>query len=303
MPEFNSTTVDKFLDTSVFNTEYRSIPLLKSKSVDSICSELQYAILTNSKIFIYGDYDCDGLYSVLVWRDVFDSIGYLNYELYRYTDRVHTLPSDFVYQVLQSKAEYVLINDTGCSISDHDKINQLRAENITVLLIDHHISEYNYKKLSNDVSVFNTSEEAEVLNGDSVSCAYAALLVANVLCRNYLKKPLPNSSKVFALASMYSDVVSMSSETAVRLYNNIKGGKVDLPPLFAMFNTHNYKISSRLFQFQINNRLNAVFRYNYFDDINLMMRTKNAFSLHQCVERTIDLHAEITKLVSAYIPK
>lgn len=292
--------LETYLDCEVFQPSNTEIPCIPTKSIQGICNELQYAFITGARIMLYGDYDADGLFSMLVWKEVLECIGYSNYFLYQYSKRTHHISPFLVPQAIQGKAEYVIICDTGCSIEDQKVITALREKGMTVIVIDHHSSGYDYDILQKEINVFNAYEERDELNGDAVSGAYAALLVANVLCSNYIHKPLSNNAKCYALASMYSDMVDLSSNIGIALYNNVVLQKLAMPSFMKAFNKYNYRISKRFFQFIFCPPLNVCFRSESFDDLNYLLSQKIVYKKEEGVDRILALHRFYVKLTNSY---
>ena len=292
--------LETYLDCEVFQPANTEIPCIRTKSIQAICNELQYALITGARIMLYGDYDADGLFSMLVWKEVFDCIGYSNYFLYQYTRRTQHISHFLLPQAIQGKAEYVIICDTGCSIEDQNVITTLREQGMIVIVIDHHSSKYDYYILQKEINAFNSYEERDELNGEDVSGAYAALLVANVLCTDYIHKPLSNNAKCYALASMYSDMVDLSSKVGIALYNNVVIQKLTMPSFMRAFNRYNYRIGKRFFQYIFCPPLNVCFRSETFDDLNFLLSQKVIYKNEERVDRILELHHFYSKLTSSY---
>lgn len=293
----NLKVLEKLIDTSVFQQDNYRIPELHMQSVDACCEQLKYALLTRSKIFIYGDYDVDGLMSMLVWKSVFRSIGYTNYTLYQYSRRTHAIPNDILEQVKQAEAQYVIICDTGSGVDDRIMIRNLRALQMEVIVIDHHSCEYGYTNMQKEAFVFNSYEERAALGNDRVSGAYASLLVANVLCSKYLNCILSSDATYFALASMYSDIIDMSSKTAIALYNSVILHQGRVPNLFMAINKHNYKIGRRFFQYIVSPALNNCFRSGEFVLLNKLVAAEDSYTLGDIVNAIMTRHEKTRQLV------
>ena len=295
----NLKVLERVIDCSVFQQSNYLIPELHADSIDTCCKQLKYAILTNSKIFIYGDYDVDGLMSMFVWKSVFTSIGYNNFRLYEYTSRTHAIQNDIVQQAEDYGADYIIICDTGSSICDRVILRNLQAKGRETIVIDHHACEYGYKNMKEETCVFNSYEERAVLNNDRVSGAYACLLVANVLCNKYLQVLLSSDARYFALASMYSDIIDMSSNTAIALYNNVILQKSNPPKLFYALNQSNYKIGRRFFQYMVAPALNNCFRSGAFDLLNQLTTTDDNYTIIQTIRKISEMHEKTRNLVRA----
>lgn len=293
----NLKVLERVIDCSVFQQNNYMIPELHSESLDSCCKQLKYAILTKSRIFIYGDYDVDGLMSMLVWKSVFVSIGYNNFKLYQYSLRTHAIQGDIVQQASDYNADYVIICDTGSNLNDRVILRKLKALQMEVIVIDHHTCEYGYNNMKEEAYVFNSYEERIVLNNDRVSGAYASLLVANVLCSKYLQVLLSSDARYFALASMYSDVIDMSSNTAIALYNNVILQRGVPPKILQALNTSNYKIGRRFFQYMVAPALNNCFRAGAFDLLNQLVTADDPYMITNIVKRISEMHEKTRNLV------
>lgn len=290
--------LSNFIDLSVIQPNNFRIPKLELHSVNTCCRVINYAIRTKSKVFIYGDYDVDGMMSMLVWKSVLSSIGYNNYVLYQYTARTHKIPNDLLQQILESGATHVIICDTGSSEEDRLMIRKLKSYGIEVIVIDHHRCSYGYSNMQREVCCFNSREESDALNNELVSGAYASLLVANVLCSDYLNALLSIDAGCFALASMYSDVVDLSTNIGIALYNNVVLKTKDLPDIFRVFNTRNYRLSRRLFQYILSPCLNNCFRTGEFDLLNNLLIETDIFRLDEIVQDISSKHDEIKRLIN-----
>lgn len=290
-------TLSNLIDTSVFQPNNYQIPVISSVNISKCCKDLQYAIMTKSIIFIYGDYDVDGLMSMLVWGSVLKSVGHTDFVLYNYSKRTHNIQQDIITQAIQAKAKYVLICDTGSNSADKYILRTLKTLNMETIVIDHHACDYPYTDLAMETDVYNSYEESYLLNGDKVSGAYACLLLANTLCSNYLNTLLPSDAKYFALASMYSDVVDMSSKTAIALYNNIMFQKAQPPTLLRAINKYNYKIGRRFFQYIFSPMLNTCFRDGWFNYLNDLIVYDNKYYMYDILEKIKLVHSKAMELV------
>lgn len=270
---------------SVYNDD---IPLISSKNADNIAKTLYRSIVSGSPVFCYGDVDTDGFCCSKVWQTVLGD--YVKVIPFKHFKRTHRLNHDIVSQASSTPAQCVLICDTGSSLEDVSVINMLRANNLIPIVIDHHIFYGDYDNVP--YLYFNSVNEIH----SEISGAYACLLVANVLCTKYLKKKLPFSSMLYALASMYSDCVDMSTDEGMALYNCVSAYDAPLTGIFSAFNK-NYALGKRLFTFAVSPRINSCFRLDRFDVINSLLETENQFVLNELAEVCKEIHSESKALV------
>lgn len=292
-----------YIDSDIFTTVYQGkLPVLKSPNVEAICKELFYAIKGNEVIFIYGDYDMDGFSAGQVWDEVLSSLYGVPPVHFNYIQRQHVVDPNILSQVKASGARIVLILDSGSGATDHDIISMLRLSGFTPIVIDHHNWEGDYEEACRHNLIFNSHEERDLLGGDEISGAYASLLVANVLCDKYFHHSLSYSAMVYALASMYSDVVDLSTPAGRALYNLVNSIKMPGPTLFTAMNEWGYAYGRRMFSFILGPKINACFRTEQFSPLNQAFRVRDKFEINNVVAQFKEVHAEAVNLVTVLTP-
>lgn len=278
------------------------LPDLRSPSIDSICSELYFAIKGDEEIFICGDPDMDGLSCNLVWEETLSILYDVKPKHFMYVSRQHTVDRDLLRQVQQSKARIVLICDSGSGAADKFVIDSLYANGYTPIVIDHHVYEGDYEKDSKVYKMFNSFEERGLLGGAEVSGAYACLLVAACLCKHYFHRPLSFNAMVYALASMYSDVVDLSSVPGRALYNAVASSNLPGPSLLIAMNKWGYKYTRRFFSYIVAPKINACFRTENFSVLNRAMTTRDKYTLASIAEELENVHATARNTMKMLIP-
>lgn len=291
-------SVIDYLDSELFGSVYNGdLPRLHSPNIDKICKELKYSVKFGSKIFIYGDYDMDGFCCMSVWKETFRIIGHTSLEFFQYHQRTHAIDPSILVQVDTCNPDCVIICDTGSSLQDREIIRALQMRGISVIVIDHHVFDGDYVDYANGNLIFNSYEERHLLNGDLISGAYSCLLVAKRLCEDYLNLPLSNNAKVFALASMYSDVVDLSTTAGRALYNVVASTKLQGSSLIQIMNEYGYALGRRFFSYQVSPRINSCFRSERFEPINRLMQTTDKYSMKAAYNQIKAVHDETTKLI------
>lgn len=295
-------SVLNYIDSDIFTPVFgNNLPRIKSERIDTIIRELYYEIKTGAPIFIYGDYDMDGLCCMQVWKAVLSALYGTPPVLFRYSLRMHELDADIVRQVEQSTCRTVIICDTGSGEADKRVLNQLRARGVLPLVIDHHAYSGDYFEDAKSSFIFNSHEEREILGGSKVSGAYASLLVALRLCEDYFHVPLPPVAAVYALASMYSDVVDLSTPIGRALYNFVKISNPKFPRLYSELCTWGV-YSRRLFSFIISPKINACFRSEEFGPLNDALSAVSAHSIRDVAKRLKEVHSTSSRTVTTVTP-
>ena len=296
-------SVLEFIDSEVFNPVYQGdVPVIRNPRVDAICQELQFAIQNGETIFVYGDYDMDGLCSVMVWREALDLMRAKPPVVFKYVSRTHNLDRDIVRQVQATDARVVIICDTGSSQEDHHVLSTLQMLGYTTIVIDHHLFVGDYALECDHRLTFNAFEERAALDNCDVSGAYASLIVARVLCEKYMGCALAFNAKVFALASMYSDCVDMSSPMARALYSAVCAANVKGPTFFTALNKFNYLYGRRLFSFIVAPKINGCFRLGRLDVINRVLEAKDRFAMADVAIELDEIHGEASERSKALVP-
>lgn len=292
-----------YIDSEVFLPAYgNDVPMINNPRVDAICKEIFYAVQNQETIFVYGDYDADGMYSVMVWREVFSLMKAKPPVVFKYIQRTHNLDRDIQSQLKETDARVVIICDTGSGLEDIRLVNMLQVLGYTTVVIDHHVFEGDYFMECEHRLMFNSYEERQSMGDCDVSGAYASLLVAKVLCEKYVGCSLAYNAKVFALASMYSDCVDMSSNIARALYTSVCSASAPGPLLFTSLNKWGYLYGRRMFSYIVAPKINGCFRTGRFDVLNRVLSVENKFEMQTIAGELQGVHTDASARIKMFIP-
>ena len=159
--------------------------------IGEACERIERAVRDRETILIYGDYDVDGVTSIVLLQTVLRAIG---------ADAAHVVPHRLVdgYGLKTSVLDRVLVDrdvrliiTVDCGITSVDPVRQAIERGIDVIITDHHLP----PEL--------LPEAAAVLNPKQPGCAYpfkelAGVGVAFKLCCELLRR----SGKKMAIASL-----------------------------------------------------------------------------------------------------
>jgi len=159
--------------------------------IGEACERIERAVRERETILIYGDYDVDGVTSIVLLQTVLRAIG---------ADAAHVVPHRLVdgYGLKTSVIDRVLVDrdvkliiTVDCGITSVDPVRQAIERGIDVIVTDHHLP----PEL--------LPEAAAVLNPKQVGCEYpfkelAGVGVAFKLCCELLRR----SGKKMAIASL-----------------------------------------------------------------------------------------------------
>lgn len=289
----------EYLDSDVFEPVCGGeLPKNTTDTMVNVAKEINFAMQYNQPIFVYGDYDTDGLMSMLVWKEVFYALKYPFVKFFHYGSRTHRVDTDIITQAAGSKL--IIICDTGSSVEDRNVISILTLSGSRVVVIDHHKSDYMYTGKIGTAWTYNSYEEKAALWGAEICGAYAALLVARTLCEDIIGGTLCLPARVYALCAMYADQMDMSTIPARALYNDVARHRRSAPALISYLNEFGYRFTRRLFSFIIAPKLNACFRSEQFRPLNQIVSARDPHAIQLHVKDLKSTHNDVSKLIEPF---
>ena len=140
---------------------YKALTFYNTAKVNAFLLDI---VKNNRSVFIYGDYDPDGLFCALSAHDSLKLLGCTKVRIYKYKKRTHMLDDLAVTECIQAMPDYCIICDTGSS--ELDKLETLVSYGIKVIILDHHNTIYKYSDFENVGSgSTNSFNQAEILDG------------------------------------------------------------------------------------------------------------------------------------------
>ena len=184
------------------------------------CERIERAVRNNETILIYGDYDVDGVTSIVLLQNVLRSLG---------ADAAHVVPHRLVdgYGLKTEVLERVLaardvrlVITVDCGITSIDPVRHAIESGIDVIITDHHLPPG------------ILPEAAAVLNPKQPGCTYpfkelAGVGVAFKLCcelirRNNKKTQIESLLKIAAIGTV-ADVAPLTGENRTIAWLGLKG--------------------------------------------------------------------------------
>lgn len=109
------------------------------KDMEKACVKLFETIEANEKTIIYADYDCDGIPGAVILQNLFDKIGYLNYEIYipGRNCEGYGLNLSAIKKFAEKRVKLLITVDLG--ITAVAEVAQAEIHGIDVIITDHHI--------------------------------------------------------------------------------------------------------------------------------------------------------------------
>lgn len=263
---------------------YKALTFYNTEKVNAFLLDI---VKNNRSVFIYGDYDPDGLFCALSAHDSLKLLGCTKVRIYKYKKRTHMLDDLAVTECIQAMPDYCIICDTGSS--ELDKLEILVSYGIKVIILDHHNTIYKYSDFENvgsgntnsfsptssdevghsPVAIINTTIENQ-LEGKKVyelSAGALTFCVFDTFAKS-IEKDI-SSLSAYALVSLYADSMNMGNPINRSIYFLAHTfSQEELPSKIQMFMHANSSFYSRFIQFRLIPKINAIFRTEKFEYIN-----------------------------------
>ena len=256
--------------------KYNTLEFCGSAKVNTFLLDI---VQNNRKVFIYGDYDPDGLFSILTAHDSLERLGCDNIIVYKYKKRTHMLDELAVIECIQSMPDYCIICDTGSS--ELDKLETIVSYGIKVIVLDHHNTVYDYNDFSqvgveystgqdfSPVAIINTTIENQ-LKGKKVyelSAGALTFCIFDTFAKSIGRDI--SSLSAYAIVSLYADSMNMGNAINRSIYFLAQSfSRDELPTKIQMFMHTNSCFYSRFIQFRLIPKINSIFRTEKFEYIN-----------------------------------
>lgn len=109
------------------------------RDMEKACVRIYEAMEAEQKIVIYADYDCDGIPGAVVLQDLFNLVGYKNYEVYipQRNSEGYGLNLTAIEQFRDKNIKLIITVDLG--ITAVEEVAQAEVDGMDVIITDHHI--------------------------------------------------------------------------------------------------------------------------------------------------------------------
>lgn len=263
----------------------------------------EIAFKPNSKILIYGDYDPDGLMFTLITQNFLDSLMCSNVTIFPYWKRTHELDRGAVRMCIQGNYDYFIIGDTASNAIS--ALNEIASNGTKIIVIDHHVTSYNYEDYNSNVAIINSQIENALI--DKQQYAYSAAALAYSIYdlyagEHYIEFDISNAC--YALVSLYSDCMDMSNRyNRAIYYRACSVERESLPNYILHFLNEFQTFGARFIGFWYAPRINSLFRSENFDLVNKYFfdAELNAIERAKCIEEINNIYKndrEFTNLLS-----
>lgn len=203
--DFNINNIQKALTNpyDIINLEKAAIKISK------------YLNNKEASIFIYADYDCDGIMSAYILYSILKEIGCCNIYVYCPERKDgYGINIDFCNKVINLKNNNILVITVDNGITKKDEIKLLQDNNIEVIITDHHPSKEN--ETPNCLIVDPHNKDTEQDEFKHLCGAELAFKLGQILKDIYNQLDIIKYTPYIALAIL-SDVMELNNENIALL--------------------------------------------------------------------------------------
>jgi len=303
-----------------FNTSLNNLrPPFSLRDMEAAVNRIHKAIISNEKILIFGDYDVDGVTSVVILLNFLRYAGAdVSYYIpHRITEGYSIQPGHITQYVRPNQFDLIITAD--CGAGSHQAVEAANRFNIDVIVTDHH-------NISEDIppalAVINPKRHdchAGLQNLAGVGVAFFLLICLRTRLREmgfWDKRPEPNLKEYCDLVALgtVADMVPLIEEnrilskTGLGLINT--GHRPGLTALLEASAIRNQTLSAEDIAFRLAPRLNAAGRMDHAaravdlliaEDIDAANKT--AHTLNLLNRKRQDLEKRILADIERFIDK
>ena len=255
----NEKDAEIFMNPSL---EYLRDPFLM-KDMDKAVDRIKKAIENKESIWIYGDYDVDGVSSTSILCLYFDSINYpVNYYIPNRLEEGYGINEEAIRHIHNQGCNLMISVD--CGITSVEEVKIANELGIDVIITDHHECQ---SEIPNALAVINPKQEDCNYPFDMLcGCGVAFKLIQALTPKEEFKNSLYTYLEITTLATI-CDIVPLVDENRIIVKNGLtlmsKGNNIGLRELIKVCGVETDKIGSSHIGFSIGPRINASGRLGY----------------------------------------
>lgn len=255
----NEEDAEIFINPSL---DYLRDPFLM-KDMKKAVDRIKYAIENNQNIWIYGDYDVDGVSSTSILCIYFDSIGYpVKYYIPNRLEEGYGINEDAI-RVLKDQ-ECDLMISVDCGITSVKEIELGNELGIDIIITDHHEVQ---DQIPNAYAIINPKQKECNYPFDMLcGCGVAFKIIQALTPKEEFKSSMYKYLEIVTLATI-CDIVPLVDENRIIVKNGLRimkdGENIGLRELINVCGIETNKIGSSHIGFSIGPRINASGRLGY----------------------------------------
>lgn len=229
------------------------------KSVDRI----KKAMENKERIWIYGDYDVDGVSSTSILYLYFKSINYnVDYYIPNRLEEGYGLNKEAIEKIIKSGCDLIITVD--CGITSVEEVEFAKNSGVDVIVTDHHECQEN---IPNAYAIINPKQEDCNYPFESLcGCGVAFKLIQGLTPKDEFEISMYNYLEIVTFATI-CDIVPLVGENRIIVKNGLNlmknGNNLGIKSLIKICGIDSDKISSSHIGFSLGPRINASGRLGY----------------------------------------
>ena len=252
-------------DAEIFmnpSLDYLRDPFLM-KDMQKGVDRIKEAIEKNQRIFIYGDYDVDGVSSTSVLVLYFKSIGYdVNYYIPNRLKEGYGISVEALEKINEMGCDLLISVD--CGITSAKEVEFAKELGMDVIITDHHECQ---DEVPDAIAVINPKQEDCTYPYDFLcGCGVAFKLIQALTPPEEFKTTMYNYLEIVTLATI-CDIVPLKDENRIIVKNGLKmmkdGKNIGLKELIKVCGIDTHQIKSSHIGYSVGPRINASGRLGY----------------------------------------
>lgn len=270
------------------------------KDMQQAAERLADAVVNNETIGVFGDYDVDGVTASALLHRYFDAIG-VKIPVYL-PDRITEGygPTADAFRSLMSDGAKIIVT-VDCGASAHEAINEVAAEGVEFIVLDHHLM--SGPAPAGALATVNPNRPDDISGLNNLSAAGVAYVAAVALNRQLREKGFfksrnePNLLSLLDLAALglVCDVMEMRGTTRVLVSQGLRildaGENIGLAALGKQAGAKR-PASPYHFGFLLGPRINAAGRIGHARLAFELLTTKDPQRANQLAEKLHTMNAE-----------
>lgn len=252
-------------DAEIFmnpSLEYLRDPFLM-KDMKKATERIKKAVENKERIYIYGDYDVDGVSSTSILYLYFKSIGFpVKYYIPNRLEEGYGINEEAVKKIHNDGCDLIITVDCGItSVKEVDLANKL---GIDVIITDHHECQ---SEIPNAYAIVNPKQEDCNYPFDMIcGCGVAFKMIQALTDKEEFKTTMFDYLEIVTLATI-CDIVPLVDENRIIVKNGLKlmkkGKNLGLRELIKVCGIETDKIGSSHIGYSVGPRINASGRLGY----------------------------------------
>lgn len=261
----NNRGIDNEKDAEIFmnpSLEYLRDPFLM-KDMKKATDRIKKAIENNERIYIYGDYDVDGVSSTSILYLYFKSIDFsVKYYIPNRLEEGYGVNEDAIRKIYDDGCDLIITVD--CGITSVNEVEIAKELGIDVIITDHHECQ---SEIPDAFAIVNPKQKDCHYPFDMLcGCGVAFKMIQALTDEEEFKKSMFDYLEIVTLATI-CDIVPLVDENRIIVKNGLKlmkeGKNIGLRELIKVCGIETQKIGSSHIGYSVGPRINASGRLGY----------------------------------------